>query len=261
MDTANRSSRIHPLVAVAAVSVIGFSATGVGVMTGLIPSSFGSHARALAVAPENASVAELMPAAAPSVPAYTAATRLASESAPAARPAKNKVAAQARTPVPAPVKVASADPVPLPAPAVAPAPAPGVAPAAPPAAALPPVPTTVAEAPKCLDCGVVESVREIEQKGEGSWMGPVAGGIGGAILGKQMGKGTGNTIMTVLGAAGGAYAGHEIEKRVRSTKQWVVSVRMNDGSSRTLSYPSQPQWHAGEKVRLENGTLVADQKA
>ncbi len=36
--------------------------------------------------------------------------------------------------------------------------------------------------PRCLDCGIVEAVREIEQKGEGSWIGPVAGGIGGAIL-------------------------------------------------------------------------------
>ena len=240
MDTGTRpTSSLHPLAAVAAVSVIGFSATGIGVMTGAIPSTFGSHPKAEATVPQT--VLELMPAAAPSVPAYTAATRLASapvapKKKPAAKPAE-------------PVRVASSEPAPLPAPVPAPA------------AAAPPPPAVAAEAPKCLDCGIVESVREVEQKGESSWMGPVAGGIGGAILGKQMGKGAGNTIMTVLGAAGGAYAGHEIEKRVRSTRQWVVNVRMNDGSSRTLSYPSQPQWHAGEKVRVENGTLLPDQKA
>ena len=254
MDTAPRTSRIHPLVAVAAVSVIGFSATGIGVMTGLVPSSFGTQAR------PDAAVAALMPAAAATVPSYSAATRVAVEAA-EPKPVR-KVAAKPAAP--APVKVASSEPVPLPAPVPAAVPAPAPAPAAtlpPPPVAVAPTPASVVEAPKCLDCGVVESVREVEQKGEGSWMGPVAGGIGGAILGKQMGKGAGNTIMTVIGAAGGAYAGHEIEKRVRSTKQWVVSVRMNDGSNRTLSYPSQPQWHGGEKVRLENGTLVPDQKA
>lgn len=256
MDTASRTARLHPLVAVAAVSVIGFSATGVGVMTGLIPSSLGSHAKIGASAPQNLSVAELMPAAASSVPAYAAATRMAAEPAPASRPAPSRkaVAAKPAEPAPAPVKLASSDPVPLPSPVPA-------ATLPPPPPAVAPLPSAVVEAPKCLDCGVVESVREVEQKGEGSWMGPVAGGIGGAILGKQMGKGTGNTIMTVIGAAGGAYAGHEIEKRVRSTKQWVVNVRMNDGSSRTLAYPSQPQWQGGEKVRMENGTLVPDQKA
>jgi outer membrane lipoprotein SlyB len=104
-------------------------------------------------------------------------------------------------------------------------------------------------------------VHEIEQKGEGSWMGPVAGGVGGAILGKQMGKGTGNTIMTILGAAGGAYAGHEIEKRVRSTKRWEVSVRLDDGSVRSVSYDAAPAWRSGERVRYVNGAILPEQRS
>jgi outer membrane lipoprotein SlyB len=109
----------------------------------------------------------------------------------------------------------------------------------------------------CPDCGVVEAVRAIEQPGEGSWIGTVAGGVGGAVLGSQFGKGSGRTIMTVLGAAGGAYAGREIEKRVRTSTRWEVTVRMDDGTTRTASYDTEPAWRAGERVRWSNGALEA----
>ena len=117
-----------------------------------------------------------------------------------------------------------------------------------------------ASRPICFDCGTVEAVREIEEKGQGSWIGPVAGGVGGAILGKQMGKGNGNTIMTILGAAGGAFVGNEIEKRVRTTKRWEVSVRLEDGSMRTVPYDTAPGWRTGERVRFVNGTIVPEQR-
>ena len=124
----------------------------------------------------------------------------------------------------------------------------------------PPLAQAPAVQPKCVDCGTVEAVREIEQKGEGSWIGPVAGGVGGAILGKQVGKGKGNTIMTILGAAGGAYAGNEIEKRVRTSKHWEVSVRLDDGSVRSVSYDAAPAWRGGERVRYVNGAIMPEQR-
>jgi outer membrane lipoprotein SlyB len=114
---------------------------------------------------------------------------------------------------------------------------------------------------RCYDCGEVAAVNAIEQKGEGSWIGPVAGGVGGAILGKQMGKGSGNTIMTILGAAGGAYAGHKVEQKVRTTTRWDVVVRMEDGSTRTVSAAEQPLWRVGDRVRVNNGTLEPQQRS
>lgn len=45
--------------------------------------------------------------------------------------------------------------------------------------------------PRCLDCGVVESVRAVEVKGQGSGLGAVAGGVAGALLGNQIGNGNG----------------------------------------------------------------------
>ena len=115
-------------------------------------------------------------------------------------------------------------------------------------------------APKrvCSDCGVVESMREVEKKGEGTGLGAVAGGVGGLIVGHQVGGGAGKKIATVLGAAGGAYAGHQLEKNARSTKSYEVGVRMEDGGYRTVEMPSQPTWRSGDRVRLVNGALQAD---
>lgn len=109
----------------------------------------------------------------------------------------------------------------------------------------------------CAQCGVIESIRAIEVKGQGTGVGAVAGGVAGALVGSQFGHGTGRTALGVLGAAGGAYAGHEIEKNVRKSTIWRVSVRMDDGSARTVSQSAQPAFAVGEKVKVINGALAA----
>jgi len=108
---------------------------------------------------------------------------------------------------------------------------------------------------RCAECGVIESTREIDAKGAGSGLGAVAGGVVGAVVGNQFGHGTGNTVMTVAGAAGGALAGNEIEKRVKTTKNYEVTVRMEDGSSRAIEEGTTPTWHAGDHVKVVNGVI------
>jgi len=103
--------------------------------------------------------------------------------------------------------------------------------------------------------GTVESVKEVTTPGDSSGVGAVGGGIAGAVLGNQFGHGTGRSVMTVLGAAGGALAGKEIEKQHNATKRWDVTVRLDDGSHQTLSSPSLPYWHAGDRVRFLDGRL------
>ena len=65
-------------------------------------------------------------------------------------------------------------------------------------------PTPVQVAAACPQCGVIESVRAVEVKGQASGVGAVAGGVAGAVVGSQFGHGTGRTALGVLGAAGGA---------------------------------------------------------
>ena len=103
-------------------------------------------------------------------------------------------------------------------------------------------------------------MREVSKPGAGTGLGAVAGGLGGLILGKQIGNGKGSRVASVIGAAGGAYAGHEIEKRVRTVKGYEVSVHMDDGAYRTVSLDSQPTWRAGDHVRVVNGALQSDSR-
>jgi outer membrane lipoprotein SlyB len=206
-------SRTNPLIAVAAIAVIIFSAVGVGVMTGFIPSS--SSKTTEAQAPVKAEQVAPQPTARQGQPAASAPRKTVSE-------------APRKAPASEPVRVASAPPAPPAAPRV------------------------------CANCGTVEAVNAIQQQGEGSGLGAVAGGVAGALLGNQVGGGSGRKIATVAGAAGGAYAGHQIEKHVKSTKRYDVVVRMDDGSTRTFPYESEPAFRAGSKVKVVEGALVAN---
>ena len=105
----------------------------------------------------------------------------------------------------------------------------------------------------CTHCGVIEAVREVTVKGQGTGLGAVAGGVLGGAVGNKMGKGSGRTAMTVLGAIGGGLAGNEVEKRARSEKAYDVRVRMDDGTIRTLKQKSAPT--PGARVTVEGNVL------
>jgi len=235
---AKPSSRLHPLIAVAAVSVILTSAAGVAAMTGVLPRSSASSAPVSAVAPVTP------PAIAPAPGSVdTVATPAVSAPAPAAAPAsvaplpkrRKTTVTRSHAPVEArPIEQSAT--------------APGDG------------PSQFADAPRpvlpvAANLGTVESVREIAQAGEGTGLGAIAGGVLGGVVGHQFGGGNGKKILTVAGAAGGAYAGHQVEKQARGTKRWEISVRLDSGALRTLSSDSAPVWRTGDRVRIVNGQL------
>jgi outer membrane lipoprotein SlyB len=111
---------------------------------------------------------------------------------------------------------------------------------------------------KCTDCGRIESVQEIVTRGEGSGVGVVGGAVVGGAIGHQVGSGRGQDLATVAGAVGGAVAGNEIEKRVKSTKNYAITVRLDDGSSRVINETNPPAWRPGDQVRLINGTIQSN---
>lgn len=108
----------------------------------------------------------------------------------------------------------------------------------------------------CPDCGTVVTVKQIDKKGQASGLGMVAGGVVGGVLGHQIGGGVGKTLATVGGAAGGAYAGNTIEKNVKSSKAWTVSVKYPDGSTSSYEFANDPGFKAGETVRKSGNTVV-----
>jgi len=110
----------------------------------------------------------------------------------------------------------------------------------------------------CHECGVIESVNEIDTKGQGSGVGAVGGAVVGGLLGNQVGNGHGRQLATIAGAIGGAMAGNKIEGEVKATKSYDISVRLNDGSLRTFHQTSVPAWRSGDHVRVVDGSLRSD---
>lgn len=117
-----------------------------------------------------------------------------------------------------------------------------------------PAPVSVAP-PICHECGTIDRVQEIKVTNGGSGVGAVTGGVLGGVLGHQVGKGHGKDAATIVGAIGGAFGGNQIEKNMRTEKQYQITIRFDDGAIRTYTL-ANPNWRAGQRVRSVNGELT-----
>jgi outer membrane lipoprotein SlyB len=217
MDTTQTRTRLHPLLTAAAISVTVFSAVGVATLTGLVPPSIGSQKTEAALEIPQEAAKPIEPAITHPVPARKV-------------PVARKPAAP-RTSTPIAYNEFGQEPR-----------------------------LAQVEAPKPVvqagQLATIQAVREVKDPGQHTGLGPIAGGIAGAVLGDQIG-GKGNTrkVLTVLGAAGGAYAGREIEKQARATKHWEIDLRRDDGASETVRSDVAPPYQPGERVRVVDGRL------
>ena len=245
METVKAKTAIHPLFIVAAGSLIIFSALGSAAIMGWLPKSGAEPTANISAVTTAATTPAVTPAAAPVAVKPTPAPQVAAhtERRPVHRAERQPTVVESTQPVFSEPPVAHSSETHEGRTVLAKANE--SAPPLPPRS-LPPV---------CRDCGVIESVNEIEKDGEGSGLGAVAGGVVGAIAGKQVGGGRGRTAMSVLGAVGGAFAGNAIEKKARKVKSYDVTIRFDDGSTRTLSQSTPPAWRAGDRVRLLNGMI------
>lgn len=109
----------------------------------------------------------------------------------------------------------------------------------------------------CSTCGTVESIAAVRHEGHGTGVGAVGGAVVGGLLGNQFGRGNGRLGMTALGAVGGGFAGNAVEKHLRSETSYQVRVRMQNGHLRYFNYRQPPGFQQGERVHIEHGTLAA----
>ena len=120
-------------------------------------------------------------------------------------------------------------------------------------AVVPPPPPQVAAI--CKECAVIEDVREVEVAGQASGAGAVGGAVVGGVIGHQVGGGRGRDVATVLGALGGGLAGNQIEKNAKTTKEYQIFVRYEDGTKGMFTQPTPPSWRIGDKVKVINGVI------
>jgi outer membrane lipoprotein SlyB len=232
MENQTKSNRIHPLMAAAAVSIMLVSLIGIAAITGILPNSHSTTAP-LAATTSRTSLATSAATSKTTTPEdipHTLAESDNKEVKPAtAAAAEPQVTHKSSAPKPVHRAATHAS-----------------------------APVAVAKTQQiCENCGTVESVRALQQAAKPSGLGVVAGAVLGGVLGNQVGNGNGRTLATVAGAVGGGYAGNEVERRTRTNTSYEVRVRMEDGSIRTFTPPGQPDWRAGDRVRIVNGELTS----
>jgi outer membrane lipoprotein SlyB len=119
-----------------------------------------------------------------------------------------------------------------------------------------PVLVSRASPPKCYDCGTISNVQKRTDEAKPSGLGIVIGAVAGAVVGHQVGDGRGQDAATVVGAVGGGIAGNEIEKHVRGTPYFHVSVTMdNGGGTRTINVGSMQGLANGSRVKIVGNNL------
>ncbi|MFM0100655.1 glycine zipper 2TM domain-containing protein [Paraburkholderia nemoris] len=222
-------NRIHPLVAGAAVAVILASATGIAAMTGLLPTS---HAVTEPAQPATTVAAQV--ASAPvAVPQAAPVQQTVQQTVPQAAPARPPVHRTHSTPV---------------------APTPRYANNQGYQAPYEPAPARPVADPYA---GEVVAINTVQAPEPTTGLGALGGAVAGGLVGNQIGGGRGKILTTIAGAVGGGLAGNGIEHAVRKQTTYQVQVRMQDGSYRNFSYPTQPDVQIGERVHVSGDSLTA----
>lgn len=179
MTLSENLKRIHPLVAVAAVSVTLFSAVGIAAITGVLPNSRGANrdlsgTETPAVQQSSRAEEEILPEGVPAKKnAPKIAPKLASESA-----SKSTHPSQVAGSQQAPVQGPGAEP-----------------------------------AQRSPEVGVAGTQTAHKPVPQNSPVGIGVGAVIGGVLGSQIGSGDGKTLATILGAVGGGYVGNEVAKK------------------------------------------------
>ncbi len=264
--------RIHPLTAIAALSVTAFSLVGIAALTGHLGGSNAGPATPVAAVAPGAAASNTAPVAEPGrATVGTPATAPAADaSATAGMPATQAAASPAAPPA-APAAATASAPAARPSathanagsahgsssaasarrtPAHAATPADGGQGASPYASASEPIAQSAPRPVVDLSVATVLSITPVNVSESNNGLGAVAGGVLGGVAGHQMGGGRGRDVMTVLGAVGGAVAGNAIETHQRRVYRYDVLVRTGDGSTRTLHYSTQPTFAVGDRIQL-----------
>ena len=106
----------------------------------------------------------------------------------------------------------------------------------------------------CANCGVVESVTEVKRSKLPSGLGALAGAALGGFIAKEVGGKDGQTLATIIGLLGGMWAGNAAEKHYNGETVFTVTVRMEDGSLRTIEQTSPVA--VGAHVTVDGNALT-----
>ncbi len=78
--------------------------------------------------------------------------------------------------------------------------------------------------------------------------GVLAGGVGGAVAGSNIGNGNGAVAATAIGAIAGAIAGHFVEQKLTEQQGFEYQVELDNGQILTLAQGADLDMPVGQRV-------------
>ncbi|WP_238333349.1 peptidoglycan-associated outer membrane lipoprotein precursor [Luteimonas marina] len=122
---------------------------------------------------------------------------------------------------------------------------------------------TAPPAGRCSDCGTVVAIETSAAGGGTNVVGPVLGGIVGAVAAKELARKNTDSegrrnVAIAAGAAGGAVAGNAIQNRTGANRSgYTIHVRMDDGRTTAVHQADLDGIREGSYVRVQNGRAWA----
>lgn len=106
----------------------------------------------------------------------------------------------------------------------------------------------------------VTHVRDVTVRGaRPSGIGSVIGAVLGSLAGSRIGSGHGRTAASIGGAVGGGMAGQHIEQSAASKSTTELTVRFDNGDTRTYQVEAGADFKAGDTVKVitdHSGTRI-----
>lgn len=91
-----------------------------------------------------------------------------------------------------------------------------------------------------------KSTQQDNQLGAGA----AVGGVGGAVLGSQLGGGRGRYVTGTLGALAGGVAGHLLEQKLTDQEGMEYHVKLDSGRTVVVSQGMDPRMAVGQRVTV-----------
>lgn len=105
--------------------------------------------------------------------------------------------------------------------------------------------------------GTVLEVSPAVIEGTKSPIGPLVGGVTGAVVGSTIGEGSGKDIATVVGGLVGGLAGAAIEEGATRKDALEIVVELDNGQIMAVVQERDDEYRVGDRVRIvksRNGT-------
>lgn len=120
-------------------------------------------------------------------------------------------------------------------------------------ASQPPVqsPTSSTQGATLVEVGNVTQLRDVAVYGKRpSGIGSFVGAVLGGVAGSRIGSGQGSTVAGVGGAVAGSMAGQKVEQSGQEKSMTEVSVRFDNGDTRTYQIEPDASLRVGDAVKV-----------